>query len=89
MNFEFLIPVIVSFVISVCLCPIFIPFLKRLKFGQYIREEGPQSHQKKSGTPTMGGLIIVISVIINFNVFCHVIVCLFLRYTCFQPNQSS
>lgn len=51
--------------ISVCLCPIFIPFLKRLKFGQYIREEGPQSHQKKSGTPTMGGLIIVISVIIT------------------------
>lgn len=65
MNFEFVIPAIIAFVISVLLCPVFIPFLKRLKFGQYIREEGPQSHQKKSGTPTMGGLIILISVIIT------------------------
>ena len=65
MKFEFLTPVIISFVLSVCLCPVFIPFLKRLKFGQYIREEGPQSHQKKSGTPTMGGLVILTSVIIT------------------------
>lgn len=69
MNFEFVIPVIIAFVISVLLCPVFIPFLKRLKFGQYIREEGPQSHQKKSGTPTMGGLIIVISVILTSLLF--------------------
>ncbi len=65
MNFEFLIPAIISFVLSVCLCPVFIPFLKRLKFGQYIREEGPQSHQKKSGTPTMGGLVILIAVVLT------------------------
>src|SRR5699024_288395 len=42
-----------------------IPYLKRLKFGQSIREEGPESHMAKSGTPTMGGLMIVISVIIS------------------------
>ena len=63
MSFEIAIPVIIAFAICVCLCPIFIPFLRRLKFGQYIREEGPESHQKKSGTPTMGGLIILISVV--------------------------
>lgn len=69
MKFEFVIPVLIAFAISVALCPIFIPFLKRLKFGQYIREEGPQSHQKKSGTPTMGGLIILISVVVTSLLF--------------------
>ena len=63
------IPVIIAFVICVCLCPIFIPFLRRLKFGQYIREEGPESHHKKSGTPTMGGLIILISVVVTSLLF--------------------
>ncbi|WP_461201695.1 phospho-N-acetylmuramoyl-pentapeptide-transferase [Anoxybacillus sp. TBDG-1] len=50
-----------AFIITVVLSPIFIPFLRRLKFGQSIREEGPKSHQKKSGTPTMGGLMILLS----------------------------
>ena len=40
----------------------FLPFLHRLKYGQSIREEGPASHQKKSGTPTMGGVMIVLGV---------------------------
>lgn len=53
-----------SFFITVVLSPFFIPFLKRLKFGQSIREEGPASHQKKSGTPTMGGIIILLSIIV-------------------------
>ncbi len=48
--------IMVAFLISVLLSPIFIPFLRRLKFGQSIREEGPKSHQKKTGTPTMGGI---------------------------------
>ena len=39
--------------------PFMIPQLHKLKFGQSIREEGPQSHQAKSGTPTMGGIMIV------------------------------
>lgn len=46
-------------------CPILIPFLKRLKFGQYVRQDGPESHLKKSGTPTMGGIIIVLSISIT------------------------
>lgn len=58
-----IISIIVSFVISVILCPIIIPFLKRLKFGQFVREEGPKEHLKKSGTPTMGGLIILSSIV--------------------------
>ncbi|MEI4831123.1 MULTISPECIES: phospho-N-acetylmuramoyl-pentapeptide-transferase [Bacillus] len=60
-----LITVGVAFLISVALSPIFIPFLRRLKFGQSIRDEGPKSHQKKSGTPTMGGIVIFISVMIT------------------------
>lgn len=62
MDFKILMPVVVSFVISIVLCPILIPFLKRLKFGQYVRDDGPESHLKKSGTPTMGGIIILLSV---------------------------
>ena len=62
MDFKILMPVIISFVISVILCPILIPFLKRLKFGQFVRDDGPESHLKKSGTPTMGGIIILLSV---------------------------
>jgi phospho-N-acetylmuramoyl-pentapeptide-transferase len=64
-DFKIVLPVIISFSVCVVLCPILIPFLKRLKFGQYIREEGPQSHQKKSGTPTMGGIVIVLSIAIT------------------------
>ena len=52
--------IIMGFLITVLLSPVFIPFLRRLKFGQSIREEGPKSHQKKSGTPTMGGVMILI-----------------------------
>lgn len=53
-----------AFVIGVLLGPVFIPILHRLKFGQSIREEGPQHHQKKAGTPTMGGIIIVLAVLV-------------------------
>lgn len=55
---------LVAFAICVILSPIIIPFLRRLKFGQSIREEGPKSHQKKSGTPTMGGVLILLSIAI-------------------------
>ncbi|OXS78469.1 phospho-N-acetylmuramoyl-pentapeptide-transferase [Domibacillus enclensis] len=55
----------VSFLITVMIAPLFIPFLRRLKFGQSIREEGPQSHQQKSGTPTMGGLVFLLSIVIT------------------------
>jgi phospho-N-acetylmuramoyl-pentapeptide-transferase len=42
-----------------------IPFLKRLKFGQFVRDDGPESHLKKSGTPTMGGIIILLSIVLT------------------------
>lgn len=57
--------IIVSFLIALFLGPVIIPILKRLKVGQSIREEGPKSHYKKSGTPTMGGIIIILAVIIS------------------------
>ena len=55
----------VSFIVSVVIAPVLIPMLRRLKFGQSIREEGPQSHMKKAGTPTMGGIIFLISIILT------------------------
>ena len=51
-----------ALIVSVILAPIGIPILRRLKFGQSIREEGPQSHMKKAGTPTMGGIIFILSI---------------------------
>ncbi|MGD6841924.1 phospho-N-acetylmuramoyl-pentapeptide-transferase [Bacillus infantis] len=57
--------ILMGFLITVLLSPIFIPFLRRLKFGQSIREEGPQSHLKKTGTPTMGGIMILLSVTVT------------------------
>jgi len=65
LNLSVLMPVIISFLVSVVLCPIIIPFLRKLKFGQTIRDEGPESHLKKNGTPTMGGLVILASVLIT------------------------
>ena len=60
-----ILPVIISFAISALLGPVVIPFLRRLKVGQTIRGEGPQAHLKKSGTPTMGGILIMIAVVIT------------------------
>lgn len=54
-----------SFILTVLLAPIGIPMLRRLKFGQSIREEGPQSHMKKAGTPTMGGILFLLSIIVT------------------------
>ena len=48
-------------VISIVAGPRFIEFLRRNEFGQQIREEGPQRHAAKQGTPTMGGLLILFS----------------------------
>lgn len=56
----------VAFVLAVLLGPLLIPLLRRLKFGQQIRDDGPQSHLKKSGTPTMGGVIILLALAIAY-----------------------
>lgn len=53
----------IAFAITAVMTPIVIPFLRRLKCGQTVRDDGPQTHLKKSGTPTMGGIIILFSVI--------------------------
>lgn len=55
-------PILISFALSAVAGPLMIPVLKRLKIGQTVREEGPRAHLKKSGTPTMGGVLILISV---------------------------
>ena len=65
MDLTMLIPIIVAFIIAVITGLIAVPLLKRLKVGQSIRKDGPQTHLKKAGTPTMGGLIFLISALIT------------------------
>lgn len=62
---ETILAIIIAFAISAILCPLVIPFLHKLKFGQQVREDGPQAHLKKQGTPTMGGLVILTSIVIT------------------------
>lgn len=57
--------IVISFIVASILGPIIIPLLHKLKFGQNIREEGPKSHFKKAGTPTIGGLIFIFATIIT------------------------
>ncbi len=59
---------IISFIMSIILGIIIIPILKKLKVGQIERDDGPQSHLKKQGTPTMGGIIMIISMIIMITI---------------------
>lgn len=57
--------IVISFAISVILGPFIIPFLRKLKVGQTVRDDGPQTHLKKSGTPTMGGILILIGIAVT------------------------
>ena len=56
---------IIGFLIVVILGPIFIPMLTKFKFGQTVRDDGPQTHLQKNGTPTMGGVIMIIAILIT------------------------
>ena len=61
----------IGFVIVLLVMPKVIPFLHKMKFGQVEREEGLESHKKKGGTPTMGGVVFVLAagisaVVVNF-----------------------
>jgi phospho-N-acetylmuramoyl-pentapeptide-transferase len=56
---------VTAFLVCAALGPVLIPVLHRLKFGQSIREVGPASHQKKSGTPTMGGIMILAGILVS------------------------
>lgn len=62
---ETILAIIIAFAVSAILCPIVIPFLHKLKFGQQVRSDGPQAHLKKQGTPTMGGLAFLAAVVIT------------------------
>lgn len=69
MSSTILLSVMISFAISVIMGPVVIPFLRRLKVGQTVRDEGPESHLKKNGTPTMGGILILFSVVVTSILF--------------------
>ncbi|WP_297135615.1 phospho-N-acetylmuramoyl-pentapeptide-transferase [Terrisporobacter sp.] len=56
---------IIAFLIVVILGPIFIPMLAKFKFGQTVRDDGPQTHLLKNGTPTMGGVLMIIAILIT------------------------
>lgn len=55
----------ISFLIVLILGPIFIPMLTKFKFGQTVRDDGPQTHLQKNGTPTMGGILIIMAILIT------------------------
>lgn len=65
MDYKVFIPVLIAFMLSVIMGPLIIPVLRRLKMGQTEREDGVKSHLKKAGTPTMGGVIILLSVVVT------------------------
>lgn len=65
MDYTIMIPVLIAFALSALMGPVVIPFLRKLKMGQTEREEGVKSHLKKAGTPTMGGIIILVSVAVT------------------------
>ncbi len=63
--------IIAAFAMTIVFGPIMIPWLKKLKFGQTIYDLGPESHKKKQGTPTMGGIIFAVPALIAALVFAH------------------
>jgi phospho-N-acetylmuramoyl-pentapeptide-transferase len=65
LNYTIIYGVLIAFVVASLLGPVVLPALRWFKFGQFIREEGPKSHQKKAGTPTMGGIIFILASIIT------------------------
>lgn len=65
MDYKVFIPVLISFALSAIMGPVIIPILRKMKMGQTEREEGVKEHLKKAGTPTMGGVIILLSVVLT------------------------
>ncbi|MCL2350561.1 MAG: phospho-N-acetylmuramoyl-pentapeptide-transferase [Defluviitaleaceae bacterium] len=60
---------LLAFAVAVVLGPVVIPILRRLKFGQNVRHDGPQSHLKKTGTPSMGGIVIIAAIAVTSGFF--------------------
>ncbi len=69
MSKELIVAVWVGFAITAICTPLLIPILHRIKFGQQVREDGPQSHLKKQGTPTMGGIAFLASIFLTSLIF--------------------
>jgi len=65
MDYKIVLPVLLSFALSVIMGPVVIPILRKLKMKQTEREDGVKSHLKKAGTPTMGGVIILTSIVVT------------------------
>ena len=62
MYVDFVISILLGFLLVAISMPFAIPELHKLKFGQEVRDDGPKSHLKKQGTPTMGGLVFVLAI---------------------------
>ena len=62
MTHEIILPLFISFIVTAIICPLLIPLLHKIKFGQQVRDDGPQTHLKKQGTPTMGGIAFIIGI---------------------------
>ena len=74
MNLQIILTYLIGpLLLTAILVPVAIPLLKRMKFGQSIRKEGPQSHMQKTGTPTMGGLTFLIPIILSSIVLLFVV----------------
>lgn len=69
MNHKAIYAVLTAFLLNIVISPIIIPYLQKLKLGQYVRDDGPDSHLQKAGTPTMGGVIILFSMVITGLIF--------------------
>lgn len=65
MDYKIIVPVLISFALSVLMGPVVIPVLRKLKMRQTEREDGVKSHLQKAGTPTMGGVIILASIVLT------------------------
>ncbi|MCR5797798.1 MAG: phospho-N-acetylmuramoyl-pentapeptide-transferase [Eubacterium sp.] len=68
-DFSIWMPIVLSFGLTAIIAPMVIPFLVKLKFGQFVRDDGPESHLKKAGTPTMGGIIFLAGIVLTCIVF--------------------
>jgi len=69
MTKELILPILTGFFLSSIIGPRMLPLLVKLKFGQFIRDDGPESHLKKEGTPTMGGVIFLLAIILTSLMF--------------------
>ena len=70
LTFRSMLAFVFAFVLVLVFQPKFIAWFRKRQLGQPIREDGPESHQKKQGTPTMGGVVVVLAVLFSTLAFC-------------------